>query len=77
VPIESLAAYLRAEQRIGRVRSDADPDAAAALLLGACSQRAFAYDMTEEGFPLQPLNEFAAGIARTLLEGIAPEDERF
>ena len=71
LPIEGLAAYLRAEQRTGRLRADADPCAAAALLMGACAQRAYAYDMTEDGRPPQPLDEFAAAVARTLLAGIA------
>jgi AcrR family transcriptional regulator len=70
-PIEGLAAYLRAEQEIGRVRADADPFAAASLLLGACAQRAFAYDMTEEGRPPQLLDRFAENIARTLLLGLS------
>ncbi|GHJ34911.1 TetR/AcrR family transcriptional regulator [Streptomyces sp. TS71-3] len=70
-PIEGLAAYLRAEQAIGRIRPGADTFAAASLLLGACAQRAFAYDMTEAGRPLQPVGEFAAGLAQTLLMGIA------
>lgn len=38
---EAVAAYLRAEQDLGRVRRDADAEAAAALLLGSCFQRAF------------------------------------
>ena len=70
-PIEGLADYLRAEQRLGRVAPDADPHAAASLLLGACAQRAFAYEMAPEGRPPQPLDEFAASIARTLLAGIS------
>lgn len=36
-----LADYLRAEQALGRVRADADPDAVASLLFGACLQNAF------------------------------------
>ena len=39
--VEGLAGYLRAEQELGRVASAADPDAAAALLLGGCFQYAF------------------------------------
>lgn len=70
-PIQGLAAYLRAEQAAGRVRGDADPDAASALLLGACAQRAFAYDALPGGTPPQPLEEFAASLARTLLAGIS------
>jgi hypothetical protein len=33
---EALAAYLDAEECLGRVREDADPEAAAAMVLGAC-----------------------------------------
>ncbi|MFD0851141.1 TetR/AcrR family transcriptional regulator, partial [Actinomadura adrarensis] len=40
-PVNGLADYLRAEQELGRVSSDADPDSAAALLMGACFQQAF------------------------------------
>jgi AcrR family transcriptional regulator len=36
-----FAAYLRAEQALGRVAPDADPDAAAAVLVGACFHEAF------------------------------------
>jgi AcrR family transcriptional regulator len=37
----AVAAYLRAEQEVGRVRAGLDPEAAASLLMGACLQRAF------------------------------------
>lgn len=70
VPIRRLDAYLRAEQAAGRIGPDADTYAAASLLLGACAQRAFAYDMTEDGKPPQPVDEFAASLVRTLLRGI-------
>ncbi|MFE9256316.1 TetR/AcrR family transcriptional regulator [Streptomyces sp. NPDC006879] len=74
-PLEDLAAYLRAEQQTGRVRAEADPDAAAALLLGACSQRALISPfLTEEAVrPLDDLDEFAAAIARTVVRGIAAD----
>ncbi|MFE1885207.1 TetR/AcrR family transcriptional regulator [Streptomyces diastatochromogenes] len=72
-PIESLDAYLRAEQAAGRVRADADTFAAASLLLGACAQRAFAYDATESGEP-PPVDTFATRLARTLLGGVAAEN---
>ncbi|WP_069770419.1 TetR/AcrR family transcriptional regulator [Streptomyces sp. LUP30] len=68
MPIEQLAAYLRAEQAAGRVREDADAFAAASLLLGACAQRAFAYDVTGER---PEADGFAARLARTLLAAIA------
>ncbi|MGY0492393.1 TetR/AcrR family transcriptional regulator [Streptomyces sp. WG-D5] len=70
-PIQGLDAYLRAEQKAGRISADADTYAAASLLLGACSQRAFAYDMSPDRKPPQPVDEFAAHIAHTLLTGIA------
>ncbi|MFF4184423.1 TetR/AcrR family transcriptional regulator [Streptomyces sp. NPDC001691] len=70
MPLKWVDAYLRAEQRAGRVGADADTYAAASLLLGACAQRAFAYDMTEAGGPPQPLDAFARGAARTLLRGL-------
>lgn len=72
MPIRGVAAYLLAEQRAGRVQPDTDTYAAASLLLGACAQRAFAYDATEEGAP--PLDTFAPALVRTLLAGIAPGD---
>ncbi|MFD8434269.1 TetR/AcrR family transcriptional regulator [Streptomyces microflavus] len=71
LPIRQLDAYLRAEQAVGRVRADADTYAAASLLLGACAQRAFAYAALPGGEPPQPLDDFAASLARTLLGGIS------
>ncbi|MET9111500.1 TetR/AcrR family transcriptional regulator [Streptomyces zhihengii] len=73
-PIEGLTAYLDAEREAGRIHPEADTHAAASLLLGACAQRAFAYDATGDGRPPRPLDDFAAGLARTLLRGIAPAD---
>ncbi|MFJ8697294.1 TetR/AcrR family transcriptional regulator [Streptomyces roseolilacinus] len=70
-PIEALDAYLRAERDAGRVRPDADTFAAASLLLGACAQRAFAYDATVGARPPQDVDTFAAALARTLLTGLA------
>ncbi|MFI1222887.1 MULTISPECIES: TetR/AcrR family transcriptional regulator [unclassified Streptomyces] len=72
LPIRQLDGYLRAEQRAGRVRADADTYAAASLLLGACAQRAFAYSALPDGAPPQTLDDFAASLARTLLAGIVP-----
>ncbi|MFI6052627.1 TetR/AcrR family transcriptional regulator [Streptomyces violascens] len=70
MPIEWVDGYLRAERSAGRIRADADTYAAASLLLGACAQRAFAYDMTPSGEPPQAREEFARGVARALLRGI-------
>jgi AcrR family transcriptional regulator len=73
LPIQSLDAYLRTEQARGRVRADADTFAAASLLLGACAQRAFAYDAADTARP--PAAEFATRLARTLLTGISVADD--
>ncbi|MFH8756564.1 TetR/AcrR family transcriptional regulator [Streptomyces atroolivaceus] len=67
-PIQGLDDYLRAEQRAGRVNPGADTYAAASLLLGACAQRAFAYEM---GGAPQSVDDFAVSLARTLLGGIS------
>lgn len=69
-PVEGLDAYLRSERDAGRIAPDADTFAAASLLLGACAQRAFAYDATTEGAPPGNLDDFASRLARTLLSGI-------
>ncbi|BAU85394.1 tetR family transcriptional regulator [Streptomyces laurentii] len=69
-PIEGLTEYLRAEQTHGRIAADADCQAAAALLLGACVHRAFAYEMTADGRPPQPVDDFARSLARTVTRGI-------
>ncbi|MFF0423102.1 TetR/AcrR family transcriptional regulator [Streptomyces sp. NPDC004520] len=69
-PIEGLAAYLRAEQQHGRLSPDADPVAAASLLLGACVQRSFAWEMTPDRRPPDSLDDFARTLVRTLLRGI-------
>ncbi|WP_320778760.1 TetR/AcrR family transcriptional regulator [Streptomyces sp. CRN 30] len=39
--VTGFAAYLRAEQALGRIAGGADPEASAALLIGACFQEAF------------------------------------
>ena len=73
MPIRALDAYLSAEQAAGRISPGADTFAAASLLLGACAQRAFAYDASEKGTP-PPLDTFAPSLARTLLRGISPTE---
>ncbi|MGP3950309.1 TetR/AcrR family transcriptional regulator [Streptomyces sp. 7N604] len=70
-PLDALAAYLRAERDAGRIRQDADTDAAAALLLGACYQRGFLKGFTGDDAAVPPLDAFAPTVARTVLNGIA------
>ncbi|WP_433242768.1 TetR/AcrR family transcriptional regulator [Streptosporangium sp. CA-135522] len=67
---EAIAAYLRAEQQQGRLRPDADVQAAAGLLLGACFQHAFLGHMSTPGH--RDDRQAAAAFARTLVESLAP-----
>ena len=69
--VPAVAAYLRAEQVLGRVAAAADPAAAAALLLGACFQRAFLLHVVGEDV-LGPAPAFPDDLAATLLRGLAP-----
>ncbi|MEU0697395.1 helix-turn-helix domain-containing protein [Streptomyces niveus] len=71
IPLRSLAAYLCNEREAGRIRPDADPDAAATLLLGACQQRAFLRSFPD-GEPVAPVEEFAPALVRAALLGLAP-----
>jgi AcrR family transcriptional regulator len=65
---EMLAAYLRAEQKLGRIRSEVDPDAIADLLIGACLQRVYwQATMDDEPPPVEEDERFACEIVETLL----------
>ena len=72
---KALAAYLEAERDLGRVREDADSEAAAAMLLGACFQRAFFKSLFAEGdIPAQE-EGFVEGIVNTLMRSLLPSGE--
>ncbi|MER7462624.1 helix-turn-helix domain-containing protein [Streptomyces sp. NPDC097981] len=66
---DALTGHLRRELERGRLRPDADPAAAAALLLGACFQRAFFLHFSGPEV-VQPVEEFAPAVARTLWAAI-------
>ena len=72
---ETLAAYLEAEERLGRVREDADPEAAAALVLGSCYQRAFFRSYLGEEEPAEGEEGFIEGIVQTLMPSLSPTEE--
>jgi AcrR family transcriptional regulator len=70
---EPVVTYLRAEQALGRVATDADPAAAALLLLGACEQLVFVELMTgPETLPFRDRPDPAAELVATLLAGLSP-----
>ncbi|AKH84258.1 TetR family transcriptional regulator [Streptomyces sp. CNQ-509] len=68
---DALTDYLVRERERGRIRADADPRAAAGMLIGACFQRAF---FVAFGGPaaVQPADDFAAALSRTLWAALAP-----
>jgi AcrR family transcriptional regulator len=69
---EAVAAYLRAEQKLGRVRGDANPEAVAYMLLGAIYQ--YVYWRQFLGRPPQPDadDRFIDGLLNTLDRVISP-----
>lgn len=71
-----LTAYLRAEQRLGRIDEDADIDAAASLIVGAIHgqilPRVF---FSPPGSPITTPPGLAARLAKTVLDGIAPRSQ--
>ncbi|MGN9780769.1 TetR/AcrR family transcriptional regulator [Nonomuraea sp. ZG12] len=70
----ALTAYLRAEQALGRLAPEADPDAAATMIVGACHELILPHlfhgtPAAEIGFP----PGFADHLVATCLRGIAPK----
>ncbi|GAA1674162.1 TetR/AcrR family transcriptional regulator [Fodinicola feengrottensis] len=65
-PRAALAGYLAAEQALGRLHPDADPVAAAQLLLGGCLQTAFLATFAAEPEPVD------LPLVRTLVTGLNP-----
>jgi AcrR family transcriptional regulator len=64
---QALAAYLRAERELGRIDASVDPEAAAAMLLGACFQRAFFSAFSGQPIPAAERAHLAASLATSLL----------
>jgi AcrR family transcriptional regulator len=73
--LEAIQSYLIAEQRLGRVRSDADCRMAANLLIGSCWQRAAMHHYFGED--LLPIDDarFASTLADTLMRGLEPGEK--
>ncbi|WP_405724179.1 TetR/AcrR family transcriptional regulator [Streptomyces sp. NBC_01537] len=69
--VEGVARYLERERDRGRVRAEADLYAAAALLMGACFQRAF-FIQVSGADRVPPAEEFAAAVARTAWAAVRP-----
>jgi len=66
---ERVAAYIEAEQRLGRIDATVDAFSATALLLGPCFQYAFLrHFMGAEPFPVSDA-QFVVELIATLLKG--------
>ncbi|MCG5219559.1 TetR/AcrR family transcriptional regulator [Streptosporangium sp. KLBMP 9127] len=74
LPNQEVAAYLRAERDLGRIAATADPEAAAALLVGACFQHAFLARFRDEDDP-GTLDRTAAALTAALLASLLPPGE--
>ncbi|HWE61321.1 MAG TPA: TetR/AcrR family transcriptional regulator [Chloroflexota bacterium] len=70
---QALATYLRLEQRLGRLRAGASPEAATALLLGACQQRAMQLQFLGQAPDAAADERFVADLVSTLVQGLQPE----
>jgi AcrR family transcriptional regulator len=67
---ERVAAYIAAEQRLGRLDAARDPMSIAALLLGPSYQYAFLrYFMGTDPLPLSD-QQFVSSLVQTLIEGL-------
>jgi AcrR family transcriptional regulator len=70
---ETLLAYLRAEQQLGRVAATADIDAATALIVGAIHGQILPQVLLRPpGSPITAAPGLAARLARTVMDGLAP-----
>jgi AcrR family transcriptional regulator len=72
-----LTAYLRGEQRLGRIRAGVDIDAAAALIVGAMHGQILPRVLfTPQGSPVTIPPGLSARLAGIVLDGIAPPSRR-
>ncbi len=77
IPLNSLIAYLKAEQRLGRVRSDLNPPLFAELLLGSAFQRVFREQLAGSALiPSIPSASEDAQFARDVVQFFAERIER-
>lgn len=71
---DMLAAYLSAEQQLGRIAAEADATSAARVMVGAIHGQVLPPLLfNPPGEPIQVPPEFADQLVHTILNGIAPE----
>jgi AcrR family transcriptional regulator len=69
---EVVAAYLHAEQKLGRVCADINSRSAADLLLGACFQHVFQQQFLGEVEPHEAWPQFVGNALQALMQGLLP-----
>lgn len=67
---EAVAAYLRQEQRLGRIAKEIDPRAAADMLLGGCFQQAFQLSFLGKEQTPEDNRQFVKRMLDTLFAGM-------
>ena len=70
---ESVAAYFRAEQGLGRLRVGVDADAAARLLVGGCLGESFLGAMLDDRADEEERDRYARTLVGILVRGLEPE----
>jgi AcrR family transcriptional regulator len=75
-----LSAYLKAEQRLGRIQSDVDIDFFSEVLMGGCFQRAFREQFSGVDFKRKNFaksdSEFATNLARAMAMALGATERR-
>jgi AcrR family transcriptional regulator len=74
--IEAVRAYLAAEQRVGRVREDAECEITASILISTCWQRAAMRHYFAEDIVQVDDATYAAQVAATLAAALEPKTTR-
>ncbi len=69
---EALNAYLAAEQRMGRISKDSDPQAVSTLLVGSCFQIAFLETHWGQKMTQAEARRRIEGVVQTLVTGLSP-----
>ncbi|WP_414587786.1 TetR/AcrR family transcriptional regulator [Scytonema sp. PCC 10023] len=73
-PAPVLAAYLRAEQRLGRVAAQANPAIAAEAFFGTCASYALRQCFFGEPPNPEADRQFVQELVRSLMEGLSPRE---
>lgn len=68
----TIAEYIRAEQRLGRVRDRVGPTGIGAALIGACFHYAFLTHLVDPDLLPIPRERFAKDIVKTLMDALTP-----